>query len=290
MSKRSATTRSRDSSNSQQNGNKKAKGGSGGDRSKKSLDFLFEGGHNNESLLQGYTPDQLKELQERLKDIQTDVIRTLDYDNEIREVIGAKLDGKSMWFCVRWIGGETTFIPANILNRIAPNKVIEYYESIVQFAPQIEPNEVRVKEEVIGVGNLNDRIISAGRNEPMVDTRVSNILKRREILDRPVMLREDRERNRALEQERQKVQTNNTPSNANNNYNNNNNNNNINNNNSNSNTPSNDRPPMPKNTQVGPVVHKIMHCTGCGIKLKFPAGTRLIKCPSCHHIMETAHI
>jgi LSD1 subclass zinc finger protein len=270
MSKRSATTRSKDreTSNNQQN-NKKAKGTLGGDRSKKSLDFLFDS--PNDSLLQGYAPDQLKELLERLKDVQTEVIRNLDYDNEIREVIGAKLDGKSMWFCVKWAGGETTFIPANIINKIAPNKVIEYYESIVKFAPQIEPNEVRVKEEVIGVGNLNDRIISAGRNEPMIDSRVSQILQRREILDRPVMLREDRERNRDREdrQTKQPVQQqkqNNT----------------INNNNNN-------KPKVQVST--GPdVVHKIMHCTGCGIKLKFPLGSRLIKCPACQHIMETANI
>jgi LSD1 subclass zinc finger protein len=281
MSKRSATTRSKDASNSQQNSNKKAKGGSG-DRSKKSLDFLFDG--PNDSLLQGYTPDQLKELQERLKDLQTEVIRNLDYDNEIREVIGAKLDGKSMWFCVKWVGGETTFIPANIINRIAPNKVIEYYESIVQFAPQIDSNEVRVKEEVIGVGNLNDRIISAGRNEPMIDSKVSNILQRREILDRPVMLREDRERIRARE-ERQNIQfqlrdreTGNTASNQNNN------------NNNNNDKPKPNPTPTPSPSPGGAVQHKIMHCTGCGIKLKFPVGTRLIKCPSCHHIMETAHI
>lgn len=49
--------------------------------------------------------------------------------------VGAKLDGKVMWFSVKWEGGETSFIPANVLNRIAPEKVIQYYESILQFLP-----------------------------------------------------------------------------------------------------------------------------------------------------------
>jgi len=244
MSKRSATTRSRGEAPMPQQ--KKTRGG---DRSKKSLDFLFDTSVSN-ALLQGYSPDQLKELQDRLKDIQTEVIRNLDYDNDIREVIGAKLDGKSMWFCVKWEGGETSFIPSNIIQRIAPNKVIEYYENIVQFVPQIEESElVKVKEEVVGVENLNE-FIASGRNEPMIDSNVNRILERRQILDRPVIQRDDRERNRGE-----------------------------------SNRISFERP---QNKPKSPAIVKTMHCTGCGIKLKFPGGTKLIKCPSCNHIMQTA--
>jgi LSD1 subclass zinc finger protein len=254
MSKRSATTRSRsDSSSAPMPQQKKTRSG-GGERSKKSLDFLLIESPSNDILLQGYSPDQLKELQDRLKDLQTELIRNLDYDNEIREVIGAKLDGKSMWFCVKWAGGETSFIPANIINRIAPNKVIEYYESIVSYVPHVteETELVKVNEEVVGLGNLNDFINSTGRNDPMIDSNVNRILERSEILDRPV---HRDERNRG---ERE------------------NNNNSI------------ERPVVNK-PKSSAVVAKTMHCTGCGIKLKFPGGTKLIKCPACNHIMQTAN-
>jgi LSD1 subclass zinc finger protein len=260
MSKRSASTRSRSESSSTPMPQQKKTRVGGGERSRKSLDFLLFESPRNDTLLQGYSPEQLKELQDRLKDIQTEVIRNLDYDNEIREVIGAKLDGKSMWFCVKWEGGETSFIPANIINRIAPNKVIEYYESIVSYIPQNrEENEMaKVKEEVVGVGNLNQLINSTGLNEPMIDSSVNRILARREILDRPVIQRNDRlsERNRGDDNFRdntiEKLSI--------------------------------------QNKSKSPAIVKTMHCTGCGIKLKFPGGTKLIKCPSCNHIMQTANI
>jgi len=254
MSKRSATTRSRGEVSMPQ---KKTRSG-GGERSKK-LDFIFDRPDPGaDSLLQGYSNDQLKELQDRLKEVQTEVIRNLDYDNEIREVIGAKLDGNSMWFCVKWEGGETSFIPSNIINKIAPNKVIEYYENIVQYEPQIEgePEQAKVKEEeVIGIENLNGLINTTGRNEPMIDSKVSRILERREILDRPVMQRDDvrNERNRVENNSQRYVE-------------------------------------RPANKSKTSAVVKTMHCTGCGIKLKFPGGTKLIKCPSCNHIMQTANI
>jgi LSD1 subclass zinc finger protein len=257
MSKRSATTRSRgESSSTPAPQQKKTRGGGGGERSKKSLDFLLFESPSNDTLLQGYSPEQLKELQERLKEVQTEVIRNLDYDNEIREVIGAKLDGKSMWFCVKWESGETSFIPASIINRIAPNKVIQYYESIVSYIPQMTEEPAKVKEEVIGVANLTQFINSTGRNEPMIDSSVSRILERREILDRPVVQREDRERNRGGGSDNRE----NTFSSSN------------------------------QNKPKSPAIVKTMHCTGCGIKLKFPGGTKLIKCPSCNHIMQTANI
>jgi len=257
MSKRSASTRSRGEVQPQQKKTRSGGGHGGGERSKK-LDFIFEKGENlpsTEALLQEYSNDQLKELQERLKEIQTEVIRNLDYDNEIREVIGAKLDGKSMWFCVKWEGGETSFVPSNVINRIAPNKVIEYYENIVKYIPQVESEtDVKVKEEVIGIENLNGFITTNGRNEPMIDSNVNRLLERREILDRPVIQREDTrsERNRGNSGQR-----------------------------------FNERP---VNKPKTPAAVKTMHCTGCGIKLKFPGGTKLIKCPACNHIMQTANI
>lgn len=55
------------------------------------------------------------------------------------------------WFFVKWEGGENSFIPANVLNRIAPEKVIQYYESVLQFLPNPNPKEDPEK----GNGNFN---------------------------------------------------------------------------------------------------------------------------------------
>lgn len=270
MSKRTASTRSRDTNTS--GSQKKAKGGD--TRSKKSLDFLYDD-TPYDALLNGYSQEQLKELQEKLKEVQLEAIRSLDYESGIREVIGAKLDGKSMWFCVKWEGGETSFIPSNIIQRIAPNKVIEYYESIVQFSPLNQQNENNIennnennnnndekeklvkvkeekkdeekKEEIIGLENLNRSIIN-GNGDALIDSQVVVLLGRIEVTeDRPIKQKE--KENREKEKNRDSQKSN-------------------------------------KNAKV----MKTIHCTGCGVKLQFPTGTKLIKCPSCHHIMQTIGI
>lgn len=103
------------------------------------LDIFFE--ESPHSLLKGYSSDQLRDLLDKIKDLETAVDRVLDYDNEVQEILGAKLDGKVTWFFVKWEGGENSFIPANVLNRIAPEKVIQYYESVLQFLPNPNPKE-----------------------------------------------------------------------------------------------------------------------------------------------------
>lgn len=264
MSKRTASTRSRESAQSSQQ--KKAKNGENRPSGSKKLDFLNDD-TSYETLLSGYTQEQLKELQEKLKDVQLEAIRNLDYENDIREVIGAKLDGKNMWFCVKWEGGEISFIPSNIIQRIAPNKVIEYYESIVKLGPQIDQPEennnnnnsnnndennneklVKVKEEIIGLESLNE-VIMAGDGDSFIDSQVVRLQGRMEILDRPQQKELEKE-NREKEKNRE-VQK---PS---------------------------------SNSSKQKVAVKTIHCTGCGVKLQFPAGTKLIKCPNCSHIMQT---
>jgi len=101
------------------------------------LDVFFEDTH---SLLKGYSSEQLRDLLDKIKDLESAVDRALDYDNEVQEILGAKLEGKVMWFSVQWGGGEKSFIPSHVLNRIAPEKVIQYYESILQFLPNPNPN------------------------------------------------------------------------------------------------------------------------------------------------------
>lgn len=259
MSKRTASTRSRETAPSSQQ--KKAKNGENRPSGSKKLDFLNDD-TSYETLLSGYTQEQLKELQEKLKDVELEAIRNLGYENDIREVIGAKLDGKNMWFCVKWEGGEVSFIPSNIIQRIAPNKVIEYYESIVKLGPQIDQPEennnntnnenneklVKVKEEIIGLESLNE-VIMGGDGDSFIDSQVVRLQGRMEILDRPQQKELEKE-NREKEKNRE----------------------------------------VQKPSSKQKVAVKTIHCTGCGVKLQFPAGTKLIKCPNCSHIMQTITI
>eukprot|EP01127_Copromyxa_protea_P008051 TRINITY_DN1836_c0_g1_i1.p1 TRINITY_DN1836_c0_g1~~TRINITY_DN1836_c0_g1_i1.p1 ORF type:complete len:154 (-),score=28.55 TRINITY_DN1836_c0_g1_i1:31-492(-) len=45
------------------------------------------------------------------------------------------MEKQTMWFYVRWDDNECSFVPSQVLNRMAPDKVIQYYEGILQFQP-----------------------------------------------------------------------------------------------------------------------------------------------------------
>lgn len=144
--------------------NKKSRTERGG---RKSLDVLFE--ESAISLCKGYSLEQLRDLHEKIAVLASEVVHQLDYDSEVQEIIGAKLDGRVMWFCVKWETGEHSFIPSHVLNRIAPEKVIQYYESILHFEPKPEGED---KEEK-GIERLNEQINDNG--ESMVDPSVTEL-------------------------------------------------------------------------------------------------------------------
>lgn len=51
------------------------------------MDILFE--ETAVSLCKGYNADQLRELHEKIKILEGEVIHQLDYDSEVQEIIGA---------------------------------------------------------------------------------------------------------------------------------------------------------------------------------------------------------
>jgi len=104
-------------------------------------------------LLKGYTNEQLTELHQKLFDLERELCHSLELDGEVAEVIGAKMENKVMWFYVRWEDNECSFVPATILNRISPEKVIQYYESILQFQPTPEKDIERGTEKLLSSGN-----------------------------------------------------------------------------------------------------------------------------------------
>lgn len=108
-------------------------GASRGPRKKMILDVLLE--YESDHLLKGYNHEQLTELHSKIFELEKEVALALDLTGEVDTVLGAKMDAKVMWFYVRWEDGECSFVPATVLNKISPDKVIQYYESIMQFQP-----------------------------------------------------------------------------------------------------------------------------------------------------------
>jgi len=71
-----------------------------------------------------------------LHEIGEEIIQALSYDHEIEVIVGTKMDKDTMWFYVRFDDNSFSFIPSQILNKIAPEKVISYYENILTFSSQ----------------------------------------------------------------------------------------------------------------------------------------------------------
>jgi len=103
------------------------------------LDLLYE--ETPAQLIKGYSNDQLRELHEKIKDLESEVVKALEYDSEVQEIIGAKLEQKKLWFYVKWEGGEKSFVPSYVLNRLSPDKVIQYYENILEFRQTTSTDE-----------------------------------------------------------------------------------------------------------------------------------------------------
>jgi LSD1 subclass zinc finger protein len=135
----------------------------GGTRKKLPLDVIVD--NEPSQLLKGYSTDQLNEIFDKIQDLEGELSRLLDY-GEVQEIIGAKMDKQTMWFYVRWDDNECSFIPAQVLNRMAPDKVIQYYEGILQFQPAPEN-----KDSIRGTDRL---LKSLGSSGGLVDRQVKD--------------------------------------------------------------------------------------------------------------------
>jgi LSD1 subclass zinc finger protein len=208
------------------------------------LDVFFEDTH---ALIKGYSSEQLRDLLDKIKDLESAVDRALDYDNEVQEILGAKLEGKVMWFSVKWGGGEKSFIPAHVLNRLAPEKVIQYYESVLQFLPNPNPKEGENNKEGADdwdesnpAQKFSKTESSDRRSVPMNNTNNNN--------------------NSANKGGSRSSRTSRAPEEL----------------GSMTFVP----PKVNRTTQF-----KKINCSGCSILLQYPEGTKVIKCPSCNAIM-----
>jgi len=119
-----------------------AKGKLAGKRKKLPLDPLLES--EPSQLLKGYSADQIQELFYVTHELGAELEKVLELEGEVKEILGCKMDNKTMWFYVKWDSNDTSFVPARVLNRFAPSKVIQYYESVLQFQPGPGPDKSKV--------------------------------------------------------------------------------------------------------------------------------------------------
>jgi len=68
---------------------------------------------------------------------------------QVAAVLSVKKDNGVLWFYVQWESEMRSFIPARVLNKIAPEKVIEYYEGLLTFQPDKEkkPTDLEKMEQ-----------------------------------------------------------------------------------------------------------------------------------------------
>jgi len=242
--------------------------GRNGPRKKLPLDALLN--QNVTELLSGYTMEELNELQDKISELGSEILEALEFDVEVEEIIGVKLDNESLWFYVRWEDNDCSLVPSKILHKIAPAKVIKFYENRLQFA---SPNNK--KEEPTGVENLQLRIPNGGE---FVDKLTSRMLAERQIEEQReqqlLLLQQQQQQQQPARDGPNRIGTNITSSQG---------------------------PPLKKiKTDFPPTSSpnngipkagqqknfRKMNCTGCGILLQYPENTKAIKCPACSTVMH----
>eukprot|EP01125_Pyxidicula_operculata_P001350 TRINITY_DN1124_c0_g1_i2.p1 TRINITY_DN1124_c0_g1~~TRINITY_DN1124_c0_g1_i2.p1 ORF type:complete len:197 (-),score=45.13 TRINITY_DN1124_c0_g1_i2:106-696(-) len=126
-------------------------------RRKLPLDNLISSSTPSSSaLIKGYTDVELSELLEKMEDLESEIISSLNYNRDF-EIVGAKLDEEQLHFYVRWESGESSFIPSKILNKLSPDKVIQFYEKKLTFKPQSKGDDIKS-----GVDNMKQKLSPGG--------------------------------------------------------------------------------------------------------------------------------
>eukprot|EP01126_Amoeba_proteus_P001597 TRINITY_DN10477_c0_g1_i1.p1 TRINITY_DN10477_c0_g1~~TRINITY_DN10477_c0_g1_i1.p1 ORF type:complete len:184 (-),score=35.15 TRINITY_DN10477_c0_g1_i1:264-815(-) len=179
-------------------------------------------------------------------------MKQLDLDPAlVQEIVGAKKEDGMVWFYVKWSDTvEPSFVPSSAMNRIAPDKVIQYYERILQFQPGTEnpcaknPTSPTINNNLNHVNGSSERLNS--REEDVKLPKSPSLpLKQLQPPQTPHL----------------------QPS-----------------------PPSQHQPPQPQgNMQPSQrqtrLSFRTMNCTGCSILLQYPEGTKAIKCPVCNTVM-----
>jgi len=213
---------------------------------------------SSQQLLKGYTTEELGEMFEKVADLEAEIGELLETEPEIDTILGSKMDNQTLWFYVRWGDKECSFIPAKALSKIAPEKVIKYYESILNFNP------TKKEETSFGLDSL--------QHLPDGDKTANRLLTQRENRPRllpQTQLQSPQPQPQLIQPQQSQPQLQQPPplqtkKDKNNDF----------------------LLPSSSNNGQKAKSFRTMNCTGCSILLQYPEGTKAIKCPSCNTVMQ----
>jgi len=218
---------------------------------KKPLDDLLT--KNPQSLVKGYSTKELQELYTKVASMEREIGQFVDHTPQVASVLSVKKDNGSLWFYVQWDSTSKSFVPARVLNKIAPDKVIEYYESVLTFQPDKITEPDKLKEESQPTDMQTDT--PQKQDEPKTSSTPSlepsknslNIDQTQHKDEKPFPIRQPHK-------------------------------------------PQKPNQPLPQSQTIPPAKPSgfvTVNCTGCMILLQYPEGTKSkIKCPACSTIMH----
>jgi len=227
-------------------------------RRKLALDPLLS--KSTQQLLKGYTSEELVDMFEKVADLENEVGEMLETEPEIDKILGSKIDNQTLWFYVKWGDKDCSFIPAKVLSKIAPEKVIKYYESILTFNPS-------KKEDIFTLDSLQPIPDDTTTTKtPTTTNRLHTQRENRPRLLPQTQLQPPQPPTQLLQPQPPQPQlTLPPPKKEKNDFN---------------------LPPNNNGLKPGPKSYRTMNCTGCIILLQYPEGTKAIKCPACNTVMQ----
>jgi len=231
---------------------------------KKPLDELLS--KTPQSLVKGYSSKELQELYMRVASLEQEIGQFVDQTPQVASVLSVKKDNGVLWFYVQWDSEAKSFIPARILNKIAPEKVIEFYEGLLTFQPDKEKKPLDLDK--LQEQSTDMQVDSSQKKQPMSPeaevkpetptslSRESKPEQKHGAEQAPQPKDEERKPRKQLYTKHQQQQH------------------------QHSFQQQLLQQQLPKN-------YHTMNCTGCQILLQYPDGTTAkIKCPACHAIMQ----
>jgi hypothetical protein len=109
---------------------------------------------NTEHLnLEYYSDSELADLFGKVYSVETTISNALGFSKlNCKQILGSKTSNGKQWFLVSWMDfDKPSYVPAPVLHRLAPDKVIQFYEARLKFQKNGESNDIdEVEIEPLG--------------------------------------------------------------------------------------------------------------------------------------------
>eukprot|EP01129_Flabellula_baltica_P002332 TRINITY_DN12152_c0_g1_i1.p1 TRINITY_DN12152_c0_g1~~TRINITY_DN12152_c0_g1_i1.p1 ORF type:complete len:274 (+),score=51.17 TRINITY_DN12152_c0_g1_i1:78-899(+) len=228
-----------------------------------------------------YSDNELTDLFEKVTHVEESLSETLGISRlNCKEILGAKVAQEKQWFLVSWYDFERpSFVPAPVMHRLAPEKVIEFYEARLKFGPDeksveeihVEPISKLLMKKTKSKRRKPKQFIDQTTNEAIHQQQKQNLaISQSEIESEMIAakLRKTVPQNTYTPPKTKNVQTQQTP-------------------NTNNYPITQQRHEQRNYTVSSSQVYAIMNCWGCQQQLQYACGLHMIRCPSCNTIMHT---